>query len=343
MVSSSIEYKKRLAFIEEIFSKEKGYASKCMYPNCSAKAIGSHVFSRAHILQPISNNNSKIYQFYQRPLIFINEDIFSYKLRSIEKAFTFKGFCQYHDTKLFKSIEPQNGFVDWTKRKAQCLISYRTLCREIYANLVMQKVYNKLSLNENVLNYNLDFFMLQKKLAELKVAKVTLDQYKMLLERIIHNNDKKQYKDIYFEYIELPFQFDLFISGPLHVEYTKGLCYNSDYQEINIINVFPYQGKTMIIIGYMTEFDNEWMKQIISKLKSPYPHIVSSAFVDMLYRLEFHAISPSLYYSLDKKLLDAFLQSWKMEFCNFSNDIDEISSLFYAPLNKLMPSTWKNL
>ena len=55
-------------------------------------------------------------------------------------------------------------------------------------------------------------------------------------------------------------------------------------------------------------------------------------------------MSPSLFDSLDKDLLDAFLRTWQMEVNNYSNEIEnEVSSLFYKPLNKLMPSTWKYL
>ena len=152
------------------------------------------------------------------------------------------------------------------------------------------------------------------------------------------------FADVHFEYLELPFQFDLCISAPIHVEDGRGRCYNTDYQEINIINIFPYYGKTIILIGYLQEFDNKWANEILPKFKSPYPHIVSSAFVDILYRAEFHAMSPSLFDSLDKDLLDAFLRTWQMEVNNYSNEIEnEVSSLFYKPLNKLMPSTWKYL
>lgn len=331
----------RLESIEAFFSDVKKSDSFCMCPNCSEKAIGSHVFSRSHILQPISNELN-IYQFYRRPLIFI-DDIFCYKLEPIVNAFKFKGFCKLHDNDLFKSIEPKKGYVDWTKKESQYLLSYRTICREIYVNTVTQKVLDKLLCPQIIQNLSLNFFSIQEQLTRLKSTKDTLDYYKTLLEKSI-NDSKRDFVDIHFKYIELPFQFDLCISAPIHVQDDRGLCYNTDYQEINIINVFPYYGKTIIIIGYLNEFDNKWMNNILPKFKSPYPHIVSSAFVDILYRAEFHAMSPSLYDSLDKDLLDAFFRTWQLEVNNFSNEIEnQVSSLFYTHLNKLMPSTWKSL
>lgn len=326
--------------IEKYFADERKYDRFCMCPNCSERAIGSHVFSRAHILQTICNEKKEIYQFYQRPLIFKDNGMFRYKLEPIVNAFKFKGYCQYHDTVLFKSIEPKNGYVDWTKKESQYLLSYRTICREIYANIIIQNVLDKLLMIDGVKKYNFNLLALHDQLTNLKLTKRTLDYYKLLLERGIHNN----FTDICFQYLELPFQFNLCNSAPIYVRSNRGLCYNTDYQEINIVNIFPYYGKTIILFGYLSEFENKWMDEILPKFKSPYPHIVSSAFVDILYRAEFHAMSPSLYDSLDNDLLDDFLRTWQMNVNNFSDEIEnEVSNLFYLPLNKLMSSAWKCL
>lgn len=328
----------RFASIEKIFSDETKRDSSCMFPNCSEKAIGSHVFSRAHILQPISNNN-EIYQFNRRPLMY--DDTLNYSLEPVRNAFTFKGFCQYQDTVLFKLIEPKDELVDWTKIESQYLLSYRTVCREIYANIAMQNVFNKLLTKEEIEKYNPNILVLQNQLTNLKLTKDTLDYCKSKLEMGIHN---RNFTDIHFEYFELPFQFDLCVSAPIHVQDGKGICFNTDYQEINIVNIFPYYGKTIILFSYLDEFENRWMNEILPQFKSPYPHIVSNAFVDILYRAEFHAISPSLYKSLNKDLLGAFLRTWQLEANNYSCNIEnKVSSLFYSPLSKLMSAEWKTL
>ena len=41
----------------------------------------------------------------------------------------------------------------------------------------------------------------------------------------IHN---RNFTDIHFEYFELPFQFDLCVSAPIHVQDGKGICFNTD-------------------------------------------------------------------------------------------------------------------
>ena len=331
-------------FIEDIFSKEKKKSRSCMFHDCSETAIGSHVFSRSHILKPISQGTEhNIYQFNQRPLIFLTKDkeeIFCYKLEPIKNAFKFNGFCKKHDNDLFKLIEPHYGLVNWTKKESQYLLSYRTICREIYANNVVENVMVTISKENNKKLQLINLFSLEKLLITLQYTRDNLYYYKSLLEKGIIDKD---FSNICFKYIELPFQFDLCVSAPIFIDYGKGPYFNSDYQELNIVNIFPYYGKTIILIGYLQEFNNQWMNNILSKFKSPYPHIVSSAFVDILYRAEFHAMSPVLYNSLDKDLLEGFIKTWKKEANNFSTDIEEVSSLFYSPLNKLMPTSWKNL
>lgn len=333
--------KDTLIYIDDIFSEEKKKSSLCMFHDCSNESISSHVFSRSHILKPISKDLN-IYQFNQRPLIFLSNkhDVFCYKLEPIRNAFIFKGFCQKHDNDLFKSIEPHNGFVDWSQKKSQYLLSYRTICREIYANNVVINVIDTISKNNYAKLQSVNLFSLEKQLITLQYTRENLFYYKSLLEKDIL---KKDFSSISFKYIELPFQFDLCVSAPIYIDYGNGLCFNSDCQELNIINIFPYYGKTIILFGYLQKFNNQWMNGILPKFKSPYPHIVSSAFVDILYRAEFNAMSPSLYDSLDKDLLNEFFRTWKIEVNNFSDDMQEVSHLFYYTLNELMPKSWKDL
>ena len=333
--------RQQLCVFQRIFETEKKKSCQCMYEDCTEKAIGSHVFSRSHILAPISDLRNEIYVFEQRPLAYINEGVLRYKSRSINNVFKFNGFCSKHDNDLFRDIEPAEGCVEWSNIRFQYLLSYRTLCREIYANNVIQKTFGKyISKYKDEANMCYYLLLFNEKLAQMERTKDTLMYYKDFLERGIDSCD---YSDLSFEYIELPFQLDLCVAAPVHVNDNQGACFNADYQEINIVNVFPYYGKTIIIIGYSKVFDNVWLNELLPKLKSPFPHIVSSAFTDILYRAEFHAMSFALYHSLDKDLLTYFLNSWLSEADNFSNDIEEVSSLFYLPLKEIMPESWKTL
>ena len=328
MDNESIKY---LADLESILSQAKKANNICMCPNCTSKTIGSHVFSRSHILEPISCD-SKIYQFEQRPLLYSEEGIFRYNLCGINKAFKFNGFCNKHDNELFVPIEPKCGYVDWQVPLNQYLLSYRTVCRELYVNMVMYDVLaHVIRFVETDIPYYKENIILQ--LAKVSASKATLKYYKQFLEKGIFESD---YTELKFKYCELPFQIDLCVAAPIHVNDGRGPCFKYNYQEVNIVNIFPYYGKTIVFIGYSDKFDNKWLETIMPKFVSLSPQIVSSAFVDILYRIEFHAMSAKLYDSLKNDKLEAFLSTWSNEVDNCSEYIDEVSDFLYSPLYKIM-------
>lgn len=338
-MSAMNDTKKYFIGLDSIIEQAKKSRHNCMCPNCQSIAIGSHVFSRSHILEPISRQ-SKICQFEQRPLVHMDDGIVRYWPKGIKGAFKFNGFCQKHDNEIFAPIEPNDdSLIDWSELKSQYLLCYRTICREIYANQIMHDIFEHLILHSGA---NIPYYkeQLMFKLTRTNANKSSLMYYKTFLENGIFHSD---FSNLHFYFAELPFQLDLCIASPVSIQSDKGPDFNRDYQDLYIINIFPYKGRTVIIIGYSNCFENSWLKNIISKFESSYPHRVSSAFVDVLYRAEFHAMSPALFDSLDKELLDAFYQTWIKESGNFSEEIEEVSNLFYAQLNKIMPSTWKTL
>lgn len=152
----------------------------------------------------------------------------------------------------------------------------------------------------------------------------------------IFNGDCTDYK---FEHIELPFQFDLCVCSPIHVDDGKGICFKYDYQESNIVMIFPYYGKTEIIIGYSQNFENVWMNHIISEFRSGNPLSLSRAFANVLYRIEFNAMSPTLYHSLDPALIELFLKTFIQNASVYSLDIYGVEKLFLKPLNLLMSNS----
>lgn len=319
--------------LQRIIGVIKKRDRRCICSSCHENAINSHVLSKSHILKPISVN-SKIYQFNYRPLYYPNEPVF-YKLEGINQAYVFKGFCSNHDKENFLPIEPSIGYVDWSNIKNQYLLGYRTLCREL---AVQEIVYD---LNEYLLSnaesydslYKLDLYI---KRANLLCSANTLNHYKTILENGIFNGDCTDYK---FEHIELPFQFDLCVCSPIHVDDGKGICFKYDYQESNIVMIFPYYGKTEIIIGYSQNFENVWMNHIISEFRSGNPLSLSRAFANVLYRIEFNAMSPTLYHSLDPALIELFLKTFIQNASVYSLDIYGVEKLFLKPLNLLMSNS----
>ncbi|MCH5236133.1 MAG: hypothetical protein J1E16_12640 [Muribaculaceae bacterium] len=333
---SSREY---LKILQDLHKQSMQINAVCFCPTCNQKAIFSHVFSKRHILQPICPE-SHLYLFDRRDMIFLSSaDMLSYRRKGITKAFGFQGFCQKHDSTVFSEIEPKVGRVDWSNIRNQYLLSYRSLCREIYANKVVSDVLNHLiqySVSNNP-NYH---FNLCLSLSELRNSLTNLLCYKQFLEKGVFENN---FEYIKFNYYELPFQIDLCISSPFRVEDGRGLCFKYDFQELNIVNIFPYYGKTIIIIGYSDNFKNTWMNSILPNIKTPFPHLLSKLLTDILYRTELSAMSEKMFKRINPELLNGFYITYREQITNYDLNFDQIASLLYEPLKEVMPTDWQNL
>lgn len=325
--------------LQSLYRQAKKARSVCHCPNCNNKAIFSHVFSRKHILQPFCPQ-SKIYLFEPREFISISQDdMLHYYYRGLKDAFGFHGFCGEHDNKLFEEIEPSTGYVDWQNIRCQYLLSYRNLCREVYANRTIHDVlrHQLLFSVSNYPNYHRNIWFT---LSQIDNSYSNLIYYKEFLEKGVFYDD---YSNISFHYIELPYQLDLCIAAPICVHDGRGPCFKYNYQEVNIVNVFPYYGKTIVLLGYSGKFENKWMNKILPLFSSPYPHLVSSAFSDIMYRAELNAIGPSTFSKIDKELIDAYCLSYREQANCFDMELETIPNLFFNPLKEIMPTAWKTL
>lgn len=323
--------------LQSIYNQAKKDRRVCHCPNCNDKAIFSHVFSRKHILQPLCPQ-SKIYLFEPRELILISEDdMFHYYYRGLKEAFGFYGFCSEHDNKLFAEIEPSDGYVDWQVARNQYLLSYRNVCREICANRIIHDVLQHLFLcsTSDAPNYHLNIW---SRLSQIDYSCKNLLHYKEFLEKGVFEND---YSNIFFNYIELPYQLDLCIAAPICVHDGRGPCFKYDYREVNIVNVFPYYGKTIVMFGYSNNFENRWLNKIIPSFSSPDPRIVSAAFADIMFRVELNAIGPNTFSKIEKDLIDAYCFTFREKGDCYDMNLEIIQDLFYKPLKELMQRKWK--
>lgn len=327
-LDSQAQYKHDL---QEAINNIKSRKRHCMCSFCRENTIKySHVLSKSQILKPISEN-SKIYQFEYRPLFYPDAPI-KYSLKGINEAYTFKGFCPKHDNKVFSPIEPTVGRVDWSNIRNQYLLGYRTLCNEMATQEIVYDINEHLLSNSESDDplYKFDLFI---KRGNLLCSANTLNHYKTILENGIFKGDYSGYQ---FEHIELPFQFDLCVCSPIHVDDGKGICFKYDFQESNVVMIFPYYGKTEIIIGYSQCFENTWLNNIIPEFRSNNPLSLSRAFANVLYRVEFNAMSPKLYNLLDPSLVELFLKTFVQNASVYSLDIYGVENLFLTPLKLLL-------
>ena len=89
------------------YLKESLKREECYFANCNKKPIKSHTFKKKEILKKLSDNEGYVYEVTEPKLI--KEGVYSFfKKASINTATTFEGFCNEHDTNIFKPFEILN-------------------------------------------------------------------------------------------------------------------------------------------------------------------------------------------------------------------------------------------
>ena len=303
-----------------------------MCPSCNARPIHSHVFQKNGILNKVAVNR-KVYMFTFNHLfsVLANEPIVEYKLKGINDAFCFWGFCSDHDNKIFAHLEPANGMVNWYDTKTQYLLAYRCICRELSTHYDV-----KFILMECIRTFNYDknsAMNIALQLSSRNNSIKVLNTYKSLFEDGIFNASFSKYT---FKIIELPYYLELCVSAPIMIaEESAGLYFGPPKEEIgetiNVVNIFPYKRKTMIIMGFLKNKPNKWMNRIYEMLSSNNIKDICFALQDILFRTEFHCISTSLYDAIHSEI-PLFIEEYIDNMSNFNNTLHYTSNLFYRYL-----------
>ena len=323
-----------LALLEKVMKLTKERRRSCMCPGCSNDAIFSHVFQRRNQQLAEITTNGKVLAFtYNHLFAFLrSEPLLGYKELGVSKQFGFPGFCNTHDTALFAPIERSDSIVDWYDERNQYLLAYRTLCREIYTNNVMYEFASDI-LHRCVFGENGLFLAYKKIQADCSYSLHIMNKYKTLLEKGIFSSD---YSSYYFKVVQLPFRLELCLAAPIVIrDECKGPYFGPDKDKIvdpiNIIEIFPSNGKTIILIGYLDGAPNSWAGEIFGNLQTEEIEDISWALQDILFRAEFHCISKELYDEVSEDI-PLFLEEWYKQKDNLCSNMTYTSGIFRKPI-----------
>lgn len=306
-------------------------SSVCMCSGCKNIAINSHVLQNKNILKPIAPDDHLF--CFEPNSLFNKEQRFTYKRKGINNVLTYSGFCSYHDDQIFSFIEKTD--VDWFNPKSQFLLGYRSLCRELYVKQFSIKYYSAL-LDKFVLPIDMEHRINMSILGILKGIE-DIQRYKEFLEMAIFNESYESYN---FETIILPFCIELCVSSPISVSYSEDIAnkdlVEADFIETNIVNVFPYKGKSIVIIGFANGFGNQWAKEFTRKLKTQEIELICKALSDLiLFRAEFHCMSEKLYQSIHQEEIKEFLKTSEEILLLRSNNLSTKLNIFHSFLETL--------
>jgi len=250
----------------------------CSFDNCDQPSIQSHLLQRNGILNQIC---SKANEVMELAIDVYKPGTFVFKPISIGQVFTFPGFCNAHDTSIFKEIEQDK--IDHTIYRTQLLLSYRAIVNEKHKKVVNVEV------NDRILSsFRLKLFLSDGYLNNLRESKkhesLAIQEFNYYERIFIDNIKNPDLRDFEFFTFELP-KVAICASGVFTYETTNeitqlissGKQTEADPLTHIYFNLLPIGEKSVVILGclkdrkekcwdYITSFNTGDNKSSLKKI-----------------------------------------------------------------------------
>jgi hypothetical protein len=228
----------------------KNKKRKCFVDNCNSKTISSHLLQKNGILNRISYENH-LYEIGINPF---NTPNFNFQRIGINRALTFPGFCNKHDTEIFKEIETET--IDFKNYRTNLLFSYRILVNELRKKEILIDWFESNIKNKDLhIHIAPDYF--RRLNGSIKGYKMALNDGKYYLNNF--NSDIYQHtQNFSFMTFELPF-VEICASGVFNYENSIEIASIPENQPLTDIyfNLLPMDNKSVVIFGVLTEMKNK--------------------------------------------------------------------------------------
>lgn len=229
--------------ITDCSENAKKSTNSCYYPGCKNKAINSHILQKNGILSSITNDG----HLWRYQVQHFDEDLFIFKKVGISKIYTFLGFCNEHDTNLFKKIETNT--VDFNDYESCLQFLLRTVYKEVWLKEVVIKM---LECTRDNLQINSNNYLLNNNIDQNKIGLEDLN----FLEGEIWKDVKTQSENFVFHWKEFPLK-EFCMNGIYTYDTTEERNkyisrHHKDIERLSeiFITFFPYNGKSILIMGY---------------------------------------------------------------------------------------------
>lgn len=219
---------------------------------CATEIKNAHSIQNNRILNKISVNNH-VYKFTTKA----SKKRIEAELQKVSKnkASTFFGFCDFHDTELFKPIELR----EYNEEPLQnFLFAYRALCLESH------KKARELESRKNVFRRNPHLMVDKAAVYQHQVSYLDVRDYaesRKLFKRDYFNNDFSQVRTVYRK---LDFEIDFATCSAFAV---GSDVYGNKIQDIYdlredistmYVNIYPVDGGTNILLSYRSDEDSKY-------------------------------------------------------------------------------------
>jgi len=237
--------------------------------SCSDQIINAHTLTKSLSLNQIAKNGH-VYGFKNKDIFdFAKNDGFtSLRKLGVRTASTFKGFCSYHDDKLFSCLEKKN--FELSEEQSAALL-YRAFALEIYKKKTAlehaRKSFKTLldSFSSGQVNRGSEFLI-----GNLKRAKLDFEDMHCLNEVLINLLNEKKYSKIKSYSLKLDFKIPFICTGmfaiyrDINYEIIQDIFdYSLPKMSYTALNIFyAKDGASWLVLNWLDIFDEINLKLI---------------------------------------------------------------------------------
>lgn len=284
-----------------LFQKFKNAPRECYEPSCKTAAINSHILQKNGVLTQIQEEN----HVYSLSTNQITGEL-AFRRIGVNNAFSFKGFCNHHDTTIFSSIE-QESF-EANDYKNQLLLCYRGILNEQRKKEVLIDLHTTFLSNSKTKDH-IDSVAVRRLITNERHAIKDFIE----LSTYIANDLSSDTESFYFSHKVID-RLDVCTSATFNVETREDMLRLSTqgrlHERLNsiIVNILPYRNKTLILIGCLIKSIDKCLPYYAEFNKDPFKF--SSDI--LLKHIETWVCSPTFYLQTIKPIEKDFLHEFSL-------------------------------
>ena len=347
-MSKEIERKKYFNQLKKKIRLEANIKD-CFHPNkteCKMPIKNAHSLQRngsLRFLEKDKNGNKYLYIHTER--CYNSEyDFFDLKETGRRRATTFHGFCDYHDTQLFKALENEPEITDINNNEHCFLHSYKSFAISAHRKNQDWKLYN--STNTEIIEL-LNKTYTESQLNALKkgvlAAQNDFKIPKQKIDKWLLDKDYSQLEYLAFEYsYTIPVGCAAYIT-PHQMPSGRSIQTNpnEEIQSSIFTTVLPFSKRSVVILAAFP--DDKLGCELLDEIDSIKYEIKQQKFLSFFLFEGAENIVVSPHY-IDKKPIE-----WRKQYCELINHIADNTTPFLKynvktfPINYFAPSNAINL
>ncbi|MDY3338866.1 hypothetical protein PG279_06695 [Riemerella anatipestifer] len=317
----------------DCMQEAKKQTNVCMYPGCEESAINSHIMQKNGILSSIAEDK----HLWKLAVDNFKKEHIVFHKKGINKIYTFLGFCNTHDTEVFKKIESKDE-IDFNDYESCLLFALRTACNEYRIKEVVIKQQKCIMESTDVIS--------NKKIVLEFIRQSELGLQDLFLKiNDMWTDLQNKTESFVFDYREIDF-IELCLNSICTYETSQELrAYKyrngRDMEKTSdfFISLFPYRSKSVLLMGYhkndsskLKSFVNFFFKENEKRLKRRLSSLIAfncETWVcsEKLYKSKFEGLDSEFFESMSFSIengnerktfpINIFSDNFKKEFKDF--------------------------